>query len=62
MLKVDIEQNGDVTNAQIVQRSGIKRLDLRLLNNVVLWKYAPRPGFGVLQSNLAVTIDWMATN
>jgi TonB family protein len=58
VLKVDIEEDGAVTSAQVIRASGIKRLDALLLQNVSQWKYAARPGCGVVQSNIAITIDW----
>lgn len=60
VLRVDIEEVGAITNAQLIQPSGIKRLDALLLQNVSQWKYAARPGCGVVQSNIAITVDWMA--
>lgn len=60
VLRVDIEEDGAVSNAQIIQASGIKRLDALLLQNISQWKYAARPGCGALQSNIAITIDWVA--
>jgi TonB family protein len=60
VLRVDIEEDGAITNAQLVQASGIKHLDALLLQNVSQWNYAPRPGCGVVQSNIAITVDWMA--
>jgi TonB family protein len=56
VLRVDIEETGDVTNVLILEQSGIKRLDTLLLKNVAQWKYAPRPACGVLESNIAVTM------
>ena len=58
VLRVQIEDDGTTTHAEIMQRSGIKRLDDLLLRNIGQWKYAPRRGCGVVQSNVAITIDW----
>lgn len=62
VLRVDIQENGEVTNVELIQPSGIQRLDALLLTNVHLWKYAPRSNCGVVQSNIAITIDWAAPN
>jgi TonB family protein len=62
VLRVDIEENGDVTNVEVIQPSGIRRLDALLLANVRQWKYGPRSNCGVVQSNIAITIDWIAAN
>jgi hypothetical protein len=62
VLRAQIEENGAVTNAEIIQQSGIKRLDVLLLKNIGQWKYAPRRGCGVVQSNIAITIDWTNVN
>ena len=58
VLRVDIEEDGAITGAQVIQTSGIKHLDALLLQNVSQWKYAARPECGVVQSNIAITIDW----
>lgn len=58
VLRVDIEEDGAITSPKVIQPSEIKRLDARLLQNVSRWKYAARPGCGVVQSNIAITIDW----
>jgi hypothetical protein len=58
VLRADIEETGDMSNVELIQSSGIKRLDFLFLTNVHRWKYAPRPGCGVIQSNISVTIDW----
>lgn len=60
VLRADIQESGNLTNAQILTGSGIKKLDVVLLNNVREWKYTPRPGCGLVQSNIAVTVDWTA--
>ena len=59
VLRVDIEEDGAIVNAQLIQASGIKRLDALLLQNIGQWKYSARPGCGVVQSNIAITVDWM---
>lgn len=61
VLKVDIQEDGTVTNQELVQQSGIRRLDALLLRNVTQWKYEPRPGCGVVQSNIAINVDWTDT-
>lgn len=61
VLKVDIEEDGTVTNPELIQQSGIKGLDALLLRNVTQWKFEPRPGCGVVQSNIAINIDWTDT-
>jgi TonB family protein len=62
VLRMDIEEGGGITNAEVIQDSGIKRLDALLLQNVKQWKFAARPGCGVVQSNVAITIDWTAAH
>lgn len=60
MFRAEILENGDITNIQILQRSGIRKLDELLLRNLREWKYLPRPGCGSIESNIAVTVDWVA--
>jgi len=62
LLQMDIEESGDTTNVLLLQPSGIQELDMLLLADVRRWKYAPRPDCGVVQSNIAMTVDWMAAN
>lgn len=59
VLRAEIQESGDVTNLQLLSRSGIQRIDSRLLA-ANQWKYAPRPQCGVLQANIVVNVDWMA--
>ena len=58
-LRVTILESGEVTNVQLLSRSGVQRLDALLLASGDHLKYAPRPNCGAIQANSAVSIDWM---
>jgi TonB family protein len=62
VLRVTIEENGDTTNIQLLQPSGIRKLDAILVSNVRQWKYAPRPGCGTIEANVVFNIDWLAAD
>jgi TonB-like protein len=62
VFRLAIEENGETSHIQLLSSSGIRRLDALLLADVRQWKYVPRPGCGVIESNLVVTIDWVPVN
>jgi hypothetical protein len=59
VLRADIEENGNLSNMQLLSRSGIRRLDGVLLKDQSEWKYAPRPRCGMVQANIVISIDWL---
>jgi hypothetical protein len=59
VLRADIEENGNVSNMQLLSRSGIRRIDSVLLKDQSEWKYAARPNCGTVQANIVLTIDWL---
>jgi len=62
VLRINIEENGETSHIQLLQPSGIRRLDAMLVSNVRQWKYAPRPGCGIVEANVVVNIDWVAAD
>lgn len=62
VLRVTIEENGDMSHVQLLQSSGVHRLDTLLLTGILQWKYAPRPGCGIIEANVVVNIDWVAAD
>jgi TonB family protein len=62
VLRVNIEENGETSHIQLLQPSGIRRLDAMLLSNVRQWKYAPRLGCGIIEANVVFNIDWVAAD
>ena len=59
VLRVTIEENGDASHVQLLQSSGVHRLDTLLLTDILQWKYAPRLGCGIIEANVVVNIDWV---
>jgi len=62
VLRVNIEENGETSHIQLLQTSGIRRLDAMLVSNVRQWKYAPRSGCGIIQANVVFNVDWVAAD
>jgi TonB family protein len=62
VLRVNIEENGETSHIQLLQSSGIRRLDAMLVSGARQWKYASRPGCGIIQANVVFNIDWAATD
>lgn len=62
VLRITIEEDGKTAQVQLLQRSGIRRLDAMLVSNVRQWKYAPRPGCGDIEANVVFNIDWAAAD
>ena len=59
MVKFQINEDGTVSNTKIVRSSGVADIDKKVPAAVSSWKYAPRPGCPVIDSEMSVTIDWM---
>ena len=62
VLRVTIEENGETSHIQLLHPSGIRRLDAMLASGVRQWKYAPRPGCGIIEANVVYNIDWAAAD
>jgi TonB family protein len=62
VLRVTIEENGDMSHVQLASSSGVHRLDTLLLTDILQWKYAPRPGCGIIEANVVVNVDWVAAD
>lgn len=60
VLRITIEEDGKTAHVQLLQRSGIRRLDAMLVSDVRQWKYAPRLGCGDIDANVIFNIDWVA--
>ena len=62
VLRINIEESVETSHIQLLQRSGIRRLDAMLVSNVRQWKYAPRPGCDIVEANIVFNIDWVAVD
>jgi TonB family protein len=62
VLRVNIEENGETSHIQLLQSSGIRRLDAMLVSGARQWKYASRRGCGAIQANVVFNIDWAAAD
>ena|ERR1700689_2992661 len=58
VVKFQISEDGAVLQAKIVRSSGVSDIDTKVLEAVTKWKYKPRPGCGVLNSETSVLIRW----
>jgi TonB family protein len=57
-IALEITEEGSMANLRLIRSSGIKRFDDRVVRAVSSWKYKPRPGCGVIESTVVVTIDF----
>jgi len=62
VLRLTIEESGETSHIQLLQPSGIRRLDALLVSGAHQWKYAPRPGCGAIEANVGFNIDWVAAD
>jgi len=60
VLRLTIEESGETSHIQLLQTSGIRRLDALLVSDAHQWKYTPRPGCGAIEANVVFNIDWAA--
>jgi hypothetical protein len=58
VLRLTIEESGETSQIQLLQPSGIRRLDALLVSSTHQWKYVPRPGCGDIEANVVFNIDW----
>ena len=60
IVSFEVDEAGTLSRLKIKRRSGSQAADELALAWVREWKYKPRPGCGVLQSEVLVTIDFDA--
>jgi hypothetical protein len=59
VVSYNIEEDGRVTNVQLVQSSGVPRIDKDFVEQTALNHYKKRlPGCGVIETKMDLTIDW----
>lgn len=58
LVKFDVGEDGLVTNVRIARSSGIADIDKKTADAVAAWRYKPRPGCPVIETEMAITIDW----
>ncbi|TAM83550.1 MAG: hypothetical protein EPN47_05415 [Acidobacteria bacterium] len=59
VIRAIIQENGEVTDMQLLSASGLQRLDSIIMASPTEWKYAPRPGCGAVSTNIVVDIHWL---
>jgi hypothetical protein len=62
VLRLTIEENGETSHIQLLQPSGIRRMDALLVSGAHQWKYAPRLGCGAIEANVVFNIDWTSAD
>ena len=62
IIAFEVDEAGTLSQLKIKRHSGSQAADELALASVKNWKYKPRPGCGVLQSEVLVTIDFAATD
>jgi TonB family protein len=58
MVKFQINEDGTVSNTKVTRRSGVAAIDKKVANAMAGWRYAPRSGYPVIESEMSVRIDW----
>jgi len=58
VIAFEIKEDGSISNLRLVRSSGIKDLDKKTMAAVAVWKYKPRPGCGLIESEMTVTVEF----
>jgi TonB family protein len=59
LIRYQIQEDGDVSDATVTRSSGVIDIDKKFLAAVARWKFKPRAvGCGVIETEMSVTIDW----
>jgi TonB family protein len=58
IVKFQINEDGTVSNTKVTRRSGVADIDKKVAEAIAGWRYAPRPGCPVIESEMSMTIDW----
>jgi TonB family protein len=59
-VSLSVDENGAVVEAKITRTSGIKEIDVWVLDSVKAWKYNAAPGCGVRDVGASVSINFSA--
>jgi hypothetical protein len=57
-VKYQIDEDGTVSDIKLIRSSGITDIDIRISFAAWNWKYKPRPGCGIVETETSVIIDW----
>jgi TonB family protein len=57
-LKFQVNEDGTVSGVKLTRGSGVKDIDKHVVAAVSHWKYKPRPGCGIIDTEMSLTIDW----
>jgi len=58
VIRFQIEPDGSVSDVTLIRSSGSTGIDRYALRSVQHWKYNDRPGCPVIESKMAVLLDW----
>jgi TonB family protein len=57
-LKFQVNEDGTVSGVKLTRSSGVSDIDKHVVAAVSHWKYKPRPGCGIIDTEMSLTIDW----
>jgi TonB family protein len=58
VMKLQIHDDGTVSNVRIIRSTGVRDIDERMVHAVSGWRYKPMAGCGVVDSEITVIVDW----
>ena len=58
LVSFKVDEAGNVFDVKLARSSGVSGVDTKLLEAVRKWRYKPRPGCGVVESEISVTIHF----
>jgi TonB family protein len=58
IVKFQINEDRTVSNTKVTRSSGVADIDKKVADAIAGWRYAPRPGCPVIESEMSMTIDW----
>jgi TonB family protein len=58
IINFQITESGAVADAKMTRSSGVGEIDRALVTAVSQWKYKPRPGCPVIESEMSIMIHW----
>jgi TonB family protein len=58
LVKFQVNEDGTVSGARLIRGCGVSDIDKHVVAAVAHWKFKPRPGCGVIDTERDLTIDW----
>jgi TonB family protein len=58
IVKFQVNEDGTVSGARLIRSCRVSDIDKHVVAAVSHWKFKPRPGCGVIDTEMDLTIDW----